>query len=113
MEIFLMGDFNIDLNNKQSAMVRELPSSTEYWGLSPQIKEVTRLGNGVDGVLKGTCIDNIFTNSTSIEKTLVMDWNLSDHLMVAVKSKRERVIHPKVVFTGRSMHVRTPKAAGN
>ena len=101
-EIFLMGDFNINFNNKASPMTRELQSTTTYWGLRPQIKGITRLGNGLNGNLMGTCIDNIFTNSEVIMATGILDWNFSDHMVIAVKRKKERVKHTKVSFKGRS-----------
>ena len=96
-----MGDFNIDLNNKNSPMFKELMSTTLYWGLKSCITGVTRLGT-VNGVLKGSCIDNIFSNSDNIMRSGIVDWNFSDHQLVVVKRKRSKVMSAKVSFQGRS-----------
>ena len=101
VDIFLMGDFNIDLLNKKDPMVKELLATTSFWGLKPFISEVTRMGS-VNGVLKSSCIDNIFSNSDNILRSGVLDWNFSDHLAISIKRKRTRVVHTKVEFKGRS-----------
>ena len=101
VEIFLLGDFNINLKDRASPMARELESTTSLWGLKALIKENTRLGLA-DGSLKGTCIDNIFTNSEYIMAAGVLDWNFSDHLVIAAKRKRDQMRAEKVVFEGRS-----------
>ena len=101
VELFLMGDFNINISDKRSPMVRELESTTSFWGLRSLIHENTRLGVR-DNVLKGTCIDNIFTNSDEVTEVKVLDWNFSDHLVIAARRKRERAKQPKVSFKGRS-----------
>ena len=100
-EIFLMGDFNINLFDKKSPMVRELESTTAFWGLKALISDSTRMGN-VQGTLKGSCIDNIFSNSEVISEAQVLDWNFSDHLVVMAKRKRASVERGKVEFKGRS-----------
>ena len=52
--------------------------------------------------MKGSCIDNIFSNSEIIAGAKVVDWNFSDHLLIMVKRKRHRHNHDKVEFEGRS-----------
>ena len=99
--MFLLGDFNIDLKDRASPMCRELDSTTAFWGLKALIKEDTRLGQS-NGVLRGSCIDNIFTNSEVIIDSGVLNWNFSDHLVVVAKRKRVRSKHEKVAFKGRS-----------
>ena len=100
-EIFLVGDFNINWKDKQAPATKELGNTVAVWGLKPQIKGVTRIGL-VNGVIKNSCIDNILTNSEEIIKAQVIEWNFSDHLVVAVKRKRVRVRCKKVSFKGRS-----------
>ena len=100
-EIFLLGDFNIDLNNKSAPQSKELINTTNFWGLRQFITGNTRLGTTGEA-LKGSCIDNIFSNSELITQAGVADWNFSDHLMVVVKRKRVRYKHKKVEFEGRS-----------
>ena len=101
VEIFLMGDFNIDLKNKSSPEAKELLFVTGSNGLSQQIKGITRL-NYRDGVPIGSCIDHIYTNSALIMEQQILDWNISDHLIVYVKRKKTRVHYSKVSFNGRS-----------
>ena len=77
-EIYLMGDFNIDLKDKNSPATKELLFATGSYGLSPQIKETTRFSYR-NGVSKKSCIDQIYTNSSLITEKKVLDWNISDH----------------------------------
>ena len=100
-EIYLMGDFNINMLDRKSPMVKELETVTSLWGLKAHITASTRMGT-VRGHLKGSCIDNIFTNSGAIAEAKILDWNFSDYLAVMVKRKRAIVKIPKVTFKGRS-----------
>ena len=102
VEIFLIGDFNIDLMNKRSPATRELDSVALVWGLKAQITGITR-PTFVDGQFSGgSCIDNIFTNSEHIKTATVLDWKFSDNLAVALQRKRIKVKQEKVSFRGRS-----------
>ena len=101
-EIFLLGDFNVDLKNKKSPLTKELETTLAIWSLKPQIKGITRPNKRGDAQDQGSCIDNIFTNSEHIVLSKILNWNFSDHLAVAVKRKRERVKREKVTFRGRS-----------
>ena len=100
-EIFVLGDFNINMLDKKSPMVRELETTTSYWGLKAFIKGRTRFGLS-GGEVRGSCIDNIFSNSEIIIESKILDWNFSDHLAVMVKRKRVKVARTKVAFRGRS-----------
>ena len=101
-EIFLVGDFNIDLMNKRAPATRELDSVAKVWGLKAQITGITR-STFVDGKFSGgSCIDNILTYSEHITTATVIDWNFSDHFAVAVQRKRVKVKQEKVSFRGRS-----------
>ena len=100
-EVFLLGDFNIDMAISTSPQAKELSYTTGVWGLKPLIKGKTRMGTN-RGVLQASCIDNIFSNSEEVVKFVIADWNFSDHLMVAVKRKRAKGKHTKVEFKGRS-----------
>ena len=101
VEIFLMGDFNINISDRTSPQTKELETTTALWGLNAQVKGHTRLGS-INGQLSGSCIDNIYTNSEAIAAAGVLDWNFSDHLVVAVKRKRSKIVRSKVEFVGRS-----------
>ena len=100
-EIFLMGDFNINLLDRKSPMVKELEAVTNLWGLKAHISGSTRV-RASGGHLKGSCIDNIFSNSGVIAEAKILDWNFSDHLAVMVKRKRAHVQQTKITFKGRS-----------
>ena len=100
-EIFLLGDFNINFRDKKSPQTKEMLSTTSFWGLKPLIEGITRIGTR-EGVLHETSIDNIFSNSDAVVKSGVVDWNFSDHLVIAAKRKRVKAAHKKVEFEGRS-----------
>ena len=100
-EIFLMGDFNIDLKVNSSPETKELLFTTGLNGLIPKIIGTTRRSNRA-GNIKESCIDNIFTNSPFIAESKVLDLNISDHLAVYVRRKKARIIPKKIKFTGRS-----------
>ena len=65
VEIFLMGDFNIDMNSKQAQATRELLATASFWGLRALIAENTRIGT-VGGKCTGSCIDKITFSPTQI-----------------------------------------------
>ena len=100
-EIYLMGDFNINLKDRRSPQTKELEFVTSLWGLKAMFNSSTRLGQ-INGRVIESCIDNIFTNSNEIIDSRVLDWNFSDHLAIAVKRKRVRQRHNKIDFVGRS-----------
>ena len=100
-EVFLMGDFNIDLKLKESPLTKELMFTTGLNGLLPKIHETTRRSNKA-GKITETCIDNIFTNSSIIAESRVLNLNISDHLAVFVRRKKPRITTKKVNFVGRS-----------
>ena len=101
VDVFLLGDFNINWNDKKSLATKELGTTTAIWGLKSQIKGNTRLGV-LNGATRGSCIDNIFTNSDEVREGQILDWNFSDHLVIAIKRKKNRVKFKKVSFKGRS-----------
>ena len=101
VEIFLMGDFNINLTDRKSPMVKELESITAFWDLRALIKDNTRIG-AVNGIMKGSCIDNIYTNLEDIMVSGVLNWNFSDHMVVMAKRKRGKADSTKITFKGRS-----------
>ena len=100
-EIFLMGDFNINIKDRKALAVKELEFTTALYGLKSLISETTRHGVR-NGVSSDTCIDLIFTNSDNIEEVKVLDLNISDHLAVFATRKKRAVPSQKVDFVGRS-----------
>ena len=100
-EIYLMGDFNINLSEKSSPQCKELLFVAGSNGLLPKIKSTTR-HSCRNGIGKDTCIDQIFTNSELIVEAKTLDLNISDHLAVYVRRKRKRQRYKKVACIGRS-----------
>ena len=100
-EIFLMGDLNIDLKNKNDPATKELMFTMGLNGLSPKITETTRRSSR-EGVIRESCIDHIFTNSLLIVESSVLDLNISDHMAVYIRRKKLRLVSKKIAFTGRS-----------
>ena len=48
-EIYLLGDFNINLKNKRDPAAKELLFVTGVLGLKPIIKDMTKRGGRTDG----------------------------------------------------------------
>ena len=100
-DIFLLGDFNMNFNDKLAPARKELNSIAAVWGLKQLITANTRWGFS-DGQLKKSCIDNILTNSDHIAETGAIDWYFSDHLVVVARRKKGVIPRAKVEFKGRS-----------
>ena len=92
-DIFVMGDFNINFNDKNDADVRSLLQFQELTNLKQLIVKNTRLSN---------CIDLIFSNSDTISNSGVIELNISDHDLIYVTLKKQKVQHNRVKFKGRS-----------
>ena len=100
-DIFLMGDFNINLNEGTSLEAKELDFTTNSLGLRQVIKEPTRISFR-NGARKDSKLDLIFTNSEVVKEAATMDLNISDHLAVFVTRKKAQAKVDKVEFRGRS-----------
>ena len=94
-EIFLMGDSNIDLmdKNNETKLFNDLLS---HAGLRQLIKTPTRLGK-----FKNTCLDLIITNCNIIKASGQLEWGLSDHEVVFATRKRVKETKIKKIVTGR------------
>ena len=86
-EVFLVGEFNIDFNMRTAPDMKEFINTTGTWGLRHLITADTRIGLR-DGQIKGSCIDNIFTNCDLVAESRVLDWNIGGHLVVIVRRKK-------------------------
>ena len=100
-DIFLLGDFNVDFNDKPSNKVRDLDFTTRALGLTQLVKSDTR-ATFRNGITTGTKIDLIFSNSDHIANSTTLDLNISDHLAVMVTRKKRPVAREKTEFMGRS-----------
>ena len=100
-DIFLLGDFNVDFNDKASPKTRDLDFTTKALGLTQLIKSDTRM-TVREGVVSGTRIDLIFSNSENVACTTTLDFNISDHLAIIVTRKKGPTVKEKTEFMGRS-----------
>ena len=65
-EIFMMGDMNLDIIDKENNAAKDLINLTLVYGMKQYIREPTRQGEGGD---KATCIDLIFSTYDKIRDT--------------------------------------------
>ena len=80
VEIFLLGDVNINLLDKDTE-TRNLLDLCAQFGLIQLIKEPTRWGK------KNSLLDVIITNSYKIKVSGTIQWGIGDHEMVYVTRK--------------------------
>ena len=100
-EIYLLGDFNVDFNDKHSAKTKDLDFTTRALGLTQLVKTDTRTALR-NGIVTSTKIDSIFSNSEHIASSITLNFNISDHLAVMVTRKKKSVVKEKTEFMGRS-----------
>ena len=93
----LLGDFNIDFNDKRLLSNSKLDTLESKYGLKQIIKENTRITN-----TSSTCIDLLFTDIQNITDSGTINYNISDHLPIfLIKKKARNKIIKRDVF-GRS-----------
>ena len=78
-EILILGDFNIDFNNKNSPDTKKIMSWQNKLGLSQKIKSKTRCAEN-----SSSTIDLIFTNMDHVSSSGVIDLHISDHKPVYI-----------------------------
>ena len=96
-EIFISGDFNIDLNNMKDQNGKSLLNICKSYGLLQVIKKAKRYGK-----TRNSIIDLIFTNSKYIANSGVLNVNLSDHEMIYISKKNGKDPKIQTSFLGRS-----------
>ena len=101
VDIFLMGDFNINARDGGSPSWKELNFTSGVLGLKQLINSPTRVSYRNNAVTE-TTIDLIFSNSDFVKSAGVLDLNLSDHMAVMVTRKKLAVKQEKIEFKGRS-----------
>ena len=97
VEIFVLGDLNVNYKNKSSQAFKKLNFFTKTNGLSQVIDNTTRNNDKSKSLL-----DIILTNSIYISKAGTLDHFISDHQPIYVVKKKQRDHRPKVEFKGRS-----------
>ena len=95
-EVFILGDFNIDMMKKSDKGSKDLIRIMNGFGLKQLINGTTRYGSS------DSCIDLIFTNSDTIEDSGILDLNFSDHQGVFAVRKKKKQEKTKIEFKGRS-----------
>ena len=100
-DIFMMGDFSINFDDKTSPGFKELDFTTKSLGLNQLIESPTR-SVFRDGIITENRIDLIFSNSEHVADSKTLDFNISDHLGIMVTRKKTPVKVHKIDFKGRS-----------
>ena len=94
-DLIICGDVNIDMLDKSNISTTKLVEFLGQSGLTNHIKAPTRYSS-----TKNSCIDHIYSNSSIILDSGVLDIN--DHELVYIVRKRSKTVHIKGEFTGRS-----------
>ena len=95
--VLIIGDFNLDFNNKKLISSTKLDTLTSKHSLTQLVMENTRITDS-----SATCIDLIFTDILDICKAGVINYNISDHLPVFLIKKKIRNKIRKRETRGRS-----------
>ena len=96
IEIFIMGDFNVNYSNPLSPGYQDLKWFEQRTGLSQYITTTTRFSQ------TNSCIDLFFTNCNCITKSGVLDVNISDHQAIFITPKHIPKRKKAAQFFGRS-----------
>ena len=96
-ELWLGGDYNIDVSDLLENKTQMLKSFADVNGLDIKIDKITRPKDNA-----GTVIDNILTNAKNVVQSMVLPSLISDHrpVMCIQKKPRENVVVHE--FMGRS-----------
>ena len=98
VDIFIVGDLNINYKNKTSANYKKkLHFFVQSNGLSQIINNITRHTNKTKSL-----IDLAITNSKCVSKSSTLDHYLSDHQPIYVVHKKGRDVRQSVKWEGRS-----------
>ena len=97
VELFILGDMNVNYKNKTSADFKKLSFFTKSNGLTQLITNTTR---NTDKTI--SLLDLILTNSKYISLSGTLDHFISDHQPVFTVKKKGRDNRPNTEFKGRS-----------
>ena len=97
VELFVLGDMNVDFKSKKSSEYKKLNFLIQSNGLTQYIRNTTR-----NTMNSNSLVDLVLTNSKYISSAGLIDHHFSDHQPVYVVKKKKRDDRPKVEFKGRS-----------
>ena len=97
LEVFILGDLNVNYKNKSSGEYKRLNFLMQANGLTQLISSTTRNTDKTNSLL-----DLILTNSKYISKAGTLEHFISDHQPIFVVKKKRRDKRPQVEFEGRS-----------
>ena len=93
IKLFLMGDFNIDIVEKDNDIIKRFLNLMKQFGLKQFIDEPTRYSTN-----KNSILDLIFSNSDIISKVGVHNVNISDHQLILLTRKKYQNSKTKMLF---------------
>ena len=94
-DVFIMRDFNIDFSDRDSEACKGMKGMCTQTDMETCIHETTHFSN-----TKNSCIDQIITNSNFIANSGTADLNISDHQLVFLIRKKNRMKNEKTSFWG-------------
>ena len=97
LNLFIMGDLNINYKNKSAGSYKKLHFFIQSHGLSQHINTTTRNTDKTKSL-----IDLAITNSKYVCKSGTLDHYVSDHQPIYIVHKKGRDVRQSVKFEGRS-----------
>ena len=97
IELYIIGDINIDMLDKKNSYTKRVIELMKPFGLRQLVKTPTRFSND-----KNSLLDVIFTNSDFICNSGVGNVSLSDHQLILATRKKAKIKKRKCTFIGRS-----------
>ena len=97
MNLFIMGDLNVNYKNKSAACYKQLHFFVQSNGLTQYINNTTRNTDKTKSL-----IDLAITNSQFVSNSGTLEHYMSDHQPIFIIHKKGRDIRQSVTFKGRS-----------
>ena len=97
LNLFILGDLNINYKNKSSVSYKKLHYFIQSQGLSQHINNTTRNTDKTKSL-----IDLAITNSRYVSKSGTLDHIMSDHQSIYIVHKKGRDLRQSAKFEGRS-----------
>lgn len=98
IELIIAGDLNIDLSRTNSSSCQAIKHLENVNNLTQLITDSTRITNKSSSI-----IDHIYTKSNIIQKSGILNLNISDHLPIYAVRKKAKIITKLVSFSCRKL----------